>query len=317
MNLICCQKVNFFLPPCIFLYFLIIYIVYTLLFCEVLMKLSFSVLSGVIQGLAEFLPISSSGHLAIFQNIFGMSDGSAITAFNVLLHLGTLIAVFIVYWRDIFALIPAFFSLVGKLLRKKFRFSCYNESERLLILMVIATIPLVVIALLGWDAYLEKINGCLWAIGTILVFNGLVLLLSDRVGKQNADIGRLKPRRAFGVGLCQMCALLPGLSRSGSTITGGLLAGLNRESAVKFSFMLSIPAILGASVLELPELFDGQNAASAGQWGVYLAGAAVAAIIGVLAMKLLQYISRKATFSGFSFYCFAVGAFAIFYDLVR
>lgn len=281
------------------------------------MTLSFSILSGVIQGLAEFLPISSSGHLAIFQNIFGMSDGSAITAFNVLLHVGTLLAVFVVYFKDIIALIPAFFSLIGKLFAKKFGFRHYNESERLLILMVIATIPLVIIALLGLDEYLEKISGCLWAIGTILVFNGFVLLVSDRVGKQNATIGQMSALRALGVGLCQMCALLPGLSRSGSTITGGLLAGLTRESAVKFSFMLSIPAILGASVLELPELFSGQTAISTAQWGVYLTGALVAALVGIAAMKFLQYISKKANFSSFSVYCIAVGIAAIMYDVIR
>ena len=281
------------------------------------MTLAFSVLSGVIQGLAEFLPISSSGHLAIFQNIFGMSDGSAITAFNVLLHVGTLLAVFVVYFKDIIALIPAFFSLIGKLFAKKFGFRHYNESERLLILMVIATVPLVFIALLGWDAYLEKINGCLWLIGAILIFNGGVLWISDRIGKQNAEIGQLSPLRAMGVGLCQMCALLPGLSRSGSTITGGLLAGLTRESAVKFSFMLSIPAILGAAVLEIPELVSGETAVSAAQWGVYLAGAAVSALVGIAAMKFLQYISKKANFSSFSVYCVAVGIAAIVYDIIR
>ena len=281
------------------------------------MTLSFSILSGIIQGLAEFLPISSSGHLSIFQNVFGMSDGGAITAFNVLLHAGTLIAVFIVYWRDIFALVPAFFTLCGKILRGKLSFRHYNANERLLVLMVIATLPLIFIALTGLDDYLEAVNGCLWAIGAILIFNGFVLLLSDRVGKQNRDISELKPLPALGVGLCQMCALLPGLSRSGSTITGGLLTGLRREDAVKFSFLLSIPAILGACVLELPELFAGETAVSAGQWGIYLAGAGVAALVGIGAMKLLQYISKKANFSGFSFYCFAIGAFAIVFDLIK
>lgn len=280
------------------------------------MKLSFSILSGVIQGLAEFLPISSSGHLSIFQNIFGMSDGSAITAFNVLLHLGTLIAVFVVYFRDIFALVPAFFTLCGKLFSRKFSFRYYNESERLLILVIIATLPLIAVALLGLDDYLEAINGCLWAIGAILIFNGFVLLLSDRVGKQNTEIADLAPKKGLWVGLCQMCALLPGLSRSGSTITGGLLVGLKREDAVKYSFILSIPAILGACVLELPALFEGGAVGSA-QWGVYLAGAATAAVVGIASMKFLQYIARKASFSGFSLYCFAVGIFAIVYDLVR
>ena len=281
------------------------------------MTLSFSVFSGLIQGLAEFLPISSSGHLSICQNIFAMADAESITAFNVLLHAGTLIAVFIVYWRDIFALVPAFFTLCGKIFHGKFRFKHYSANERLLVLMVIATLPLIFIALTGLDDYLEMVNGCLWAIGTILIFNGFVLLLSDRVGRQNKDISELKPLSALGVGLCQMMALLPGLSRSGSTITGGLLTGLRREDAVKFSFLLSIPAILGACVLELPELFSGESAVAQGQWGVYLAGAAVAAIVGVGAMKLLQYISRKANFSGFSFYCFAVGTFAIVFDIVK
>ena len=278
------------------------------------MKLSFSILSGVIQGLAEFLPISSSGHLSIFQNIFGMSDGSAITAFNVLLHLGTLIAVFAVYFKDIFALVPAFFTLCGKLFSRKFSLRDYNASERLLVLVILATLPLIAVAVLGLDDYLEAVNGCLWAIGAILIFNGFVLLASDRVGKQNTDVCDLAPKKGFLVGLCQMCALLPGLSRSGSTITGGLLVGLRREDAVKYSFILSIPAILGACVLELPALFEG-GAVSTTQWAVYAAGAATAAVVGIASMKFLQYIAKKATFSGFSFYCFAVGVFAIVYDL--
>ncbi len=264
---------------------------------------------GIVQGIAEFLPISSSGHLAIFQSVFGTSDPDANISFNVLLHLGTLIAVFFVYWKDIWQLICAFFTLCGQLFRGNFKFSTYSENERFVILILIATLPLLPAALL--DSYIGFLSSSVIAVGVILLFNAVLLFFSDKLAKGNKTLGEVKPRNAIAVGLCQMIAILPGLSRSGSTITGGLFQGFERPLAVKFSFILSIPAILGACVLELPDFFRTATTEGSTQLLIYLAGAAVAGLTGVGAMKLLTYISKKSNFRMFSYYCIAAGLFAI------
>ncbi len=274
-----------------------------------------SIFYGIVQGLAEFLPISSSGHLAIFQSVFGTGDPDANVSFNVLLHLGTLIAVFFVYWRDIAQLICSFFTLCGKLFRGNFKFSTYSENERFVILVLIATLPLIPAALI--EGYISALSSYIIIVGVILLFNALLLFFSDRMAKGNKTLGEVKPRNALVVGLCQLLATLPGLSRSGSTITGGLTQGFERPLAVKFSFILSIPAILGACVLKLPEFF--RTAANEGsrQLLIYLAGALVAALVGVGAMKLLSYLSKKSNFRIFSYYCFAAGLFAVIWGLTH
>jgi undecaprenyl-diphosphatase len=278
------------------------------------MNLFSSILFGIIQGLTEFLPVSSSGHLALFQNILGLENIDELVAFNVLLHLGTLVAVFIAYWRDILPLIPAFFTMLGKVFKGKFKFSEYSYNERFVILIIIATLPLFAAVLI--EDYLAFIAGYLFIIGAILVFNGLVLFLSDKMASGKITINEMSPKKALIVGCCQaVAALLPGLSRSGSTITGGLLSGFDRQSAVKFSFIMSLPAIAGACVLKLPDLFT--SATDGKQMLIYMVGAVVAAIVGLLAINLLKYISKKTTFKGFSYYCFTVGIIAMVWDVVR
>lgn len=274
-----------------------------------------SIFYGIVQGVAEFLPISSSGHLAIFQGVFGAGDPGANISFNVLLHLGTLLAVFYVYWRDIGGLICSFFTLCGKLFRRNFKLSSYTENERFVIFILLATLPLIPAALL--EGYIAALSSYVTIVGVILLLNAVMLFFSDKMAKGNKTLGEVKPRNAIAVGLCQMIAVLPGLSRSGSTITGGLTQGFERPLAVKFSFILSIPAILGACVLKLPDFF--QTAASEGsdQLLIYLAGALVAAITGVAAMKLLTYISKKSNFRIFSYYCVIAGLFAIVWGITH
>lgn len=274
------------------------------------MNIVSAVFFGIIQGLTEFLPVSSSGHLAILQNMFGVENvEESNMTFTVLLHMGTLAAVFIVYWRDIFPLIPAFFTAVGKLFRRKFRLTDYNERERMVFFVILATLPLAFAMLI--NDYLNVISSNTKIIGGILIFNAVVLYLSDRFSTGHKEISDVKPRNALLVGLCQLCAVLPGLSRSGSTITGGLTQGFSREFAVKFSFILSIPAILGANVMELPNLFS----ATVPQSDIlaYVCGVAAAALSGIAAMKLLQLISRKANFRIFSYYCLTVGLLAVIF----
>ncbi len=274
------------------------------------MNIVSAVLYGVIQGLTEFLPVSSSGHLAIAHGLFGWGEGDENRfTFDILLHLATLVAVFIVYWRDIFPLVPAFFRVVGKVFRGKLRLSECDEHERMLVFLVIATLPLAAAVFL--NDKVELIGNYPKIVGGILLFNGLVLFLSDKIGKGDKASTEMKPKNALAVGLCQLLAIIPGLSRSGSTITGGRLCGFSREFAVKFSFLLSIPAILGANVFEIPDMLE--NPVPASHIPAYALGMLAAMVTGILAMKLLSYVSKKSNFRIFSVYCGIVGIAAILF----
>lgn len=287
-------------------------------------------LLGVIQGLAEFLPISSSGHLALFQSFFGtgLAKYDDITAFNVLLHLGTLVAVFIIYRKDIAAMIPASFTLLKKLFnfKKRTPLSEYSYDERMVLSVVIATLPLVFLKL--FDIFLEKafafslldsmelyVTKQPITVGLILLFNGTLLFFSDKLVRNERPVEEFKPFNALVVGLFQMCAILPGLSRSGSTITGGRLNGLKRQDAVRFSFLMSIPAILGSCVTELPDMFSDKSLKPT-DWLIFLFATVVACLVGIASMKLLQFIANRSSFKSFSYYCWAVGALAVIGGIV-
>lgn len=273
------------------------------------MSILFAAICGLIQGLAEFLPISSSGHLALFHNIFGAMDPESVVSFDVLLHMGTLLAVFVVFYKDIFPLIPAFFTMLGKLFRGKFKMTEYNANERMVIAVVLGCIPLVIGAVLS--DYVTAVSSYTWAIGIFLVINAVVLFVSDSLAKGGVNADNVKPKNAIIVGLCQLVAVLPGISRSGSTITGGLTQRFDREFAVKYSFILSIPAILGAFVLDISDM----KAIPQTDVLPYIVGTVVAFVSGICAMKLLVYISRKANFRAFSYYCAVVGVLAIIFGV--
>ena len=274
------------------------------------MNIFSAIFYGIIQGITEFLPVSSSAHLAIAQNIFGMGNVEADHfTFDILLHLGTLIAVFIVYYKDIFSLVPAAFSMLGKVFKGKFKLSEYTENERFVIFVIVATLPLVLAVFI--KDYIELLGNYTKIIGGILILNGIVLFISDKLERGTVSLENTKPKNAIFVGLCQMCAIVPGLSRSGSTITGGLLMGFKREYAVKFSFIISIPAIIGANLLSFADVFE--NPIARTDVIPYIAGTIAAAVVGILAMKLLIYISKKSNFRMFSYYCFAVGILTIIF----
>ncbi len=269
-----------------------------------------AIVYGIIQGLTEFLPVSSSGHLALAHGIFGAANlDTDYFTFDILLHLATLVAVLIVYRADIFPLVPAFFRLIGKVCRGKFRLAEYDERERMLVYLIIATLPL--IAAVFFNDKVEALGGYVKIVGGILILNGVVLFLSDRIAKGNKDLSDVKPKNALVVGLCQLCAIFPGLSRSGSTITGGRLCGFSREFAVKFSFILSIPAILGANIFKIPDLIN--TPVPATDIPAYLVGMLAAGVTGVFAMKLLAYVSKKSNFRIFSYYCVIVGILAVIF----
>lgn len=271
-----------------------------------------SVFYGIIQGLTEFLPVSSSGHLAVFQNVFG-SVGVPEVTFTLLLHVGTLAAVLLVYYKDVIELIKSFFSVVKKLFTGKFRFGELNDGEKFFCLLFVALIPLVLGAVL--ENAVEFLSGYTFAVGILWLINGLIFILSENAAVKQRDFSEIKPMDTFRVGFFQLFAILPGISRSGMTITGGVLHGFKREFAVKFSFILSIPAILGSTAITL--LKDWNEISFDSSLGIILAGVAASFISGLLAIKLLQYISQKHNFKVFAYYCFAAGVFAIGYDIIR
>ncbi|MBQ9848348.1 MAG: undecaprenyl-diphosphate phosphatase [Clostridia bacterium] len=272
-----------------------------------------AIIYGIIQGIAEFLPISSSGHLALAQNFFGTETENGFT-FNIALHLATLVSVCVVYRADILMLIKGCFSLIKKLFTGKLK-QGLDKGERLFLMLVIATLPLVPVKLLGLDDAVEALSGISWAIGALLIFNGIMLFVSDRLPKKDFTTENGGFLRPLGVGVVQaLLGVMPGISRSGSTITGGRIFGFSREEAVRFSFLMSIPAILGACVFELPDMFS--EGFDAGMLVPVLAGAVTAAVVGFFAIKLLQYLSKNKSFTVFAIYSVIVGTAAIIADLV-
>ncbi len=271
-----------------------------------------AIIYGIIQGIAEFLPISSSGHLALAQNFFGTENASNFT-FNIALHLATLISVCVVYRQDVLMLIKGCFSLLAKLFKGKIK-EGLDSGEKLFLMLVIATLPLVPVKLLGLDDSVEAVSTISWAIGMLLIFNGTMLILSDRLSKgaKTSDGGGFKI--PLGIGIVQAClGILPGISRSGSTITGGRIFGYTREEAVRFSFLMSIPAILGACVTELPDMFS--EGFDANMIAPVIVGSIVAMVVGFFAIKLLQYLTKNKSFTFFAVYCIIVGAVSVIADL--
>ena len=268
---------------------------------------------GLIQGLAEFLPISSSGHLAFFQEVVAVLDaGEESMFFDVLLHLGTLVAVFVAYWAEIKALILEFFAMVG--VRKLPQGQKPNRlSRRMILFIILGTLPL--FAVLPVKDFVEGLYSNPMFIGCAFLGTGLILFLSDRLSRGNKDVKNASILDVLLVGCGQALATVPGISRSGTTISVGLARGFSREFAVKYSFLLSIPAVLGANILSLIDAV-GEGI----DWTLmpmYLAGVATAMISGYLAIRLLKYISRKGSFGGFAYYCWGIGLVTLILSLVK
>ena len=267
---------------------------------------------GLIQGIAEFLPISSSGHLAFFQNVVGIANGEENMFFDVLLHLGTLVAVFVAYWSEIKALILEFFTMIG--VRKLPKGQKPDRlSRRMILFVILGTLPLFLV--LPVKDRVEGLYSNAIFIGCAFLITGLLLFLSDRFNHGNKDIKSASILDVLIVGVGQALATVPGISRSGTTISAGLSRGFGREFAVKFSFLLSIPAVLGANILSLIDAIQGGI-----DWSLmpmYLAGVAVAAISGYLAIRLLKYISQKGSFGGFCYYCWGIGLVTLILSLVK
>ena len=271
------------------------------------MSLLSSILLGLVQGIAEFLPISSSGHLAIAEHLLNVSGATEIPDFfDVLLHLGTLVAVFVAYWSDIRDMILELISGVRDLARRNTP-DPIPPARRMILLIIVGTLPLFLV--LPVKDLVEGLSDNMYFVAGALLVTGCLLFASDRVRH-----GRKTERSAtlidvLIVGVAQAIATCPGISRSGTTITAGCFVGFERKFAVRFSFLLSIPAILGANILSL------KDAAEAGiDWAsvpVYLVGVAVSAVVGYVCIRLLKMIAAKGRFGWFAYYCWAAGALTL------
>lgn len=270
-----------------------------------------SFLLGLVQGVAEFLPISSSGHLSIAQNLLGL-DTEVPEFFDVLLHLGTLVAVFAAYWQDIKDMVLEFFRGAHDLLHHSTPVPV-PPARRLILLIILGTLPLFLVLPIR-SKVLGLSNNMLF-IGGALIVTGFLLLASDKVRKGRKTARSATWLDAVLVGLSQAVATVPGISRSGMTITSGCFVGFERKFAVRFSFLLSIPAVLGANILSLKDAIEAGVDWS--QAPVYLVGVATAAVSGYLCIGLLRRIAGKGKFGAFAYYCWAVGLFTIVFSLLK
>ncbi len=285
------------------------------------MSLIQAIIMGVIQGATEFLPVSSSGHLALFKILFHVNTDTGLL-FDVMLHLGTLIAIFIVYYKDIFRMIAEAFKILHDLFVNLVRFFqnkfgnaneeylkiVTNNYRKFVILIIVSTIPTGIIGFAAVD-FVEMASGILLIPGICLIVTSILLFLSDRVKEGGKGPKEVSYTNGFVIGICQGIATLPGLSRSGTTITACLLSGFDRKFAVKYSFIMSIPAVLGAAILEIKDV---STAAVGGtEFLYYMIGTAVAAIVGYVCIKTMLVVVRNKKFTIFSVYCFIIGILSV------
>ena len=275
------------------------------------MNLFTSLLLGIIQGLAEFLPISSSGHLALAQHLLGINT-EVPAFFDVLLHLGTLLAVLVAYWGDVVEIVQEFFRGVGDVVHGTTP-TPVPPARRMILLIIVGTLPL--FAILPIHKKVQALGDSMVFIGMALVVTGFLLFACDLVHRGHKTERSATLLDALLVGVGQALATMPGISRSGMTISAGCFLGFERSFAVRFSFLLSIPAVLGANILSL------KDALEAGvDWAavpVYLAGVVASAVVGYACIRLLKLIAQKGRFGGFAYYCWAVGLLTLLLNLFR
>ena len=230
--------------------------------------------------------------------------------FTVLLHLGTLISVFVYYWRDIVDMIREFFLLLGSLFSRKGRHEGgpTPPARRMVLLIVIGTLPL--FAILPVKDWIEGAMGSAAFVSVALILTGFILFFSDRMARGRKTARTATVTDALLVGCAQALGTLPGISRSGSTISVGLLRGFDRTFAVRFSFLMSLPAILGANLLTLKDVLE-EGAIQPDMLPVYIVGTVVAAVVGYFAIRLVNLLASKGKFGAFAYYCWIVGVVSL------
>lgn len=270
-------------------------------------------IQGIIQGLTEFLPVSSSGHLTLFQYFFGIGGDDSLF-FDLMLHLGTLAAVIAVYYQDLWNMLKEFGNMVKEVFSGQFVFATKNPDRKMIYMLVLATLPLVlVVPLRGVVSSISGDNSILIE-GFCFLFTSLLLFGASKAKPGRAAIGRMKGKHALTIGVMQGIATLPGISRSGSTISTGLILGFERQFMVKFSFLLGIPAILGASVFEIGDAIKEEKSIP---FLTLFVGMITAAVVGYISIKLVCWLLLSNKFIVFAWYTLALGIIVIVVSVVR
>lgn len=268
-----------------------------------------AIILSIIQGLTEFIPVSSSGHLALGHWLLGIgaeSEDLLPLEFVILVHVGTLFAVVFHYRDDLLTIIKDVFAPR----RVEGDAEACGWGRRLLILLVIATLPAIIAVI--FEERIEQLMNTPWAVGVALLFTGTALLVSERVGKLVKSDRDTRALDALLVGVAQTIAVIPGISRSGSTIAAGLGVGFKREWAARFAFLMSIPAILGGTIFKLKDLVE-QGAA--GDLGLYMICLVVSAVTGYFAIRVVIRAVQSSNLKWFAVYCYVVGSIAIALNL--
>ena len=269
-----------------------------------------AIILGIVQGLTEFLPISSSAHLVLVPWYLGWSDAGFL--FDTILHWGTLVALFVVFWRDYLKLIAGWFRTIGQR-------SLADPDGRLAWLIILSTIPAVLTGLLFKD-FIESLFTSARAVGFFMLVTSGLLALSEQILKrwqQQRTIFQIRWLDALFIGCFQAIALAPGISRSGSTMAAGLMRGIQRTDAARFSFLLGTPAFIGAPLLQMADIVQGDVPIETIAWLPMLVGFLAAAITGIIAIRWLLRYLRTHSFYVFSIYTLVVGLITIVVSYVR
>lgn len=269
-----------------------------------------AIILGIFQGVAEFLPISSSGHLALLQKFFGIKEGNLF--FTEMLHFGTLISIFIVYFNDILKMIVEFFKLIFSIVKGN-KVEKINKHQKLALLIIIGSIPTAIVGLLFED-FFESLYTSILPIGIAFLVTGLLLWFSEKKAYQNKNISKMSYVDSLIIGTAQGIAIIPGISRSGSTIVAGLLRGLNKPLATEYSFLLALPATFGAGLLGILKLIKSNSEILIDL--PLIAGVLISAIVGIFSIRFLVRLLNKNKLHYFSYYLWAIGIITIISGLI-
>ena len=266
------------------------------------MSILSAILQGILQGLTEFLPVSSSGHLSLYQYFTGINSESSVT-FSVMLHLGTLLAVIIAFWPTVWQLLKEFFLLFADLFRGRLFKQPATPYRRMLYLLILSCVPLLLVLPLQDLITSVSADNDILVEGICFLITSALLFLADRAPRGHRDASTMKGKHALAIGVAQLFATLPGISRSGSTISVGQLCGLERSYAVSYSFILGLPAVLAAGI--------------GIEWGTALIGMAAALIFGLLAIRLVNYLIKSDKFRIFAIYTLVLGSVVVILGIVE
>jgi undecaprenyl-diphosphatase len=271
-----------------------------------------AIILGIFQGIAEFLPISSSGHLVLLQHFFGIKEGNLF--FTEMLHFGTLISILIVYFNDILKIIVEFFKMLGSGIKNK-KFRITNGYQKLGLLIIIGSIPTAIIGLLFEDFFENLYSSSLLPIGIAFLVTGILLWVANSKSYKNKNVKNMTFLDSIIIGTFQGIAIIPGISRSGSTIVAGLFRGLNRSLATEFSFLLASPAIFGAGLLGIIDVV--KTGSEIAFTTPLLVGVLLSAVVGIFAIKFLIRMLKRDKLHYFSYYLWIVGTITIISQIFK